>query len=145
MPYKLKELPEVSYWLENKQFDIIDDEGKEITIQISESPKHYERLMWIEGGGGWNEIEDDDILEYLDSDEFSEQEWEFENQKEKEMYTKMDVHYNKFIEENGDTNDFMKIDRLINAVFGETDYKKHYGERFYQAYQYVYKKLRDKK
>jgi len=144
MAYKLKELPEISYWSENKQFDIIDDDGKEISIQISESPKHYERLMWIEGGGGWNEIEDDDILEYLDSDEFSDQEWELENEVEKNMYLRMDAVYDKFVEENGEVDDFMKFNELLNKVNGETDYKKEYGKRFYDSYQYVFKKLRDK-
>ena len=34
MAYKLKELPEISYWSENKQFDIIDDDGKEIKVIV---------------------------------------------------------------------------------------------------------------
>jgi hypothetical protein len=38
----------------------------------------------------------------------------------------------------------MKFNELLNKVNGETDYKKEYGKRFYDSYQYVFKKLRDK-
>jgi hypothetical protein len=50
-----------------------------------------------------------------------------------------------FVEENGEVDDFMKFNQLIHEVNGETDYKKEYGKRFYDSYQYVFKKLRDKK
>ena len=142
MGYKLKELPEIAYWQETKQFTIVDEEGKEIEIRISESSKSYERFMWY-NPGGWNEILDDEINEYLD-ERFSDDEWEFEQQTEEEMYKRMDAVYDKFVEENGEVDDFMKFNQLIHEVNGETDYKKEYGKRFYESYQYVFKKLRDK-
>jgi hypothetical protein len=142
MGYKLKELPENAYWQETKQFTIVDDEGKEIEIRVTESSKFYERFMWHEPGG-WDEIDNDEINEYLD-EQFSDDEWAFEQQAEEEMHKKMDAVYDKFVEENGEVDDFMKFNNLINEVNRETDYKKEYGKRFYDSYQYVFKKLRDK-
>jgi hypothetical protein len=142
MGYKLKELPQNAYWQETKQFTIVDDEGNEIEIRVTESSKHYERFMWYEPGG-WDEIDNDEINEYID-EQFGDDEWELENEVEKNMYLRMDAVYNKFVEENGEVNDFMKFNNLINEVNGETDYKKEYGKRFYDSYQYVFKKLRDK-
>jgi hypothetical protein len=142
MGYKLKELPQNAYWQETKQFTIVDDEGNEIEIRVTESSKHYERFMWHEPGG-WDEIDNDEINEYID-EQFGDDEWELENEVEKNMYLRMDAVYNKFVEENGEVNDFMKFNNLINEVNGETDYKKEYGKRFYDSYQYVFKKLRDK-
>jgi hypothetical protein len=143
MGYKLKELPENVYWQETKQFTIIDDEGKEIEIRISESSKSYERFMWY-NPGGWNEILDDEINEYLD-ERFSDDEWGFEQQAEEEMYKRMDAVYDKFVGENGEVDDFMKFNNLIHSVDRETSNKKEYSKRFYDAYDYVYKKLRDNK
>jgi len=143
MGYKLKELPENAYWQETKQFTIVDDEGKEIEIRITESSKHYERFMWHEPGG-WDQIEDNEIDEYLD-EKFSDDEWEFEQKAEEEMHKKMDAVYDKFVEENGEVDNFMKFNNLINEVNRETDYKKEYGKRFYEGYNYVFNKLRDKK
>ena len=140
MGYKLKELPENAYWQETKQFTIVDDEGKEIEIRISESSKNYERFMWHEPGG-WDEIENDEINEYLE-EQFSEDEYGFEMDEEKKMYEKMDVIYDKFIKENGEVDNFMKFHNLITEVDGETSHKKEYSKRFYEAYNYVFKKVK---
>ena len=94
--------------------------------------------------GGWNEILDDEINEYID-ERFSDDEWGFEQQAEEEMYKRMDAVYDKFVEENGEVDDFMKFNSLIHAVNRETSNKKEYSKRFYDAYDYAYKKLRDKK
>ena len=142
MRYKLKELPENAYWQETKQFTIVDETGKEIEIRITESSKHYERFMWHEPGG-WDQIEDNTINEYLD-EKFSDDEWEFEKRAEEEMHRRMDAVYDKFVEEKGEVDDFAKFNQLIDEVTRETDYKKEHGKRFYDSYQYVYKKLREK-
>lgn len=140
MGYKLKELPESAYWQETKQFTIVDDEGKETEIRITESSKHYERFMWHEPGG-WDEIEDDEINEYLE-EQFSEDEYGFEMDEEKKMYEKMDVIYDKFIKKNGEVDDFKKFHNLIIEVNSETSRKKEYSKRFYEAYNYVFKKVK---
>ncbi len=141
MGYKLKGLPEDAYWQETKQFTIVDDEGKETEIRITESSKSYERFMWHKPGG-WDEIKDVEINEYLD-EQFSEDEYDFEQEEEKEMYGRMDLIYDKFIKENGEVDNFMKFNNLIIAVNSETNRKKEYVKRFYDAYDYVYKKLRE--
>lgn len=138
MGYKLKELPEIAYWQETKQFTIVDDEGKEIEIRVSESSKSYERFMWHEPGG-WDEIEDDEINEYLD-EQFGDDEWGFENEEKKEREEKMDIIIDDYIQEKGEVK---VIDDLISTITRSGIYPRRfkYYEEFYETYYYVKRKL----
>lgn len=141
MKYKLKELPEIVYSSETKHLTIIDEEGKEYSISITDSSKHSEWLMWYEPGG-WDEIIDVSILDYLE-EEFEEHKGEFENIKRKEEEKKMDGAYDKYVQEVTEKKEEIKLDDLISELSIVQDYRtKDYYERFYHAYHHAKKKLK---
>lgn len=142
MAFKLKELPEKVYWLETKQFDIIDEEtGKEYSIRIGESSKSVEQFMWHEPGG-WDDISDNSILEYLE-EEFSNDEFDFENEERKKQEKVMDEAYEEFIKENGEVNDLKKFDSLVSKFANIiNDRSMDYYKRFYTSYSYALKKTK---
>jgi hypothetical protein len=142
MTYKLKEKPKMVYSLETKQFTIVDEEGREYEIRISDSSKNTEWFMWHEPGG-WDEIGDVSILDYLEEG-FGEDEWDFEREESKKINEKMDLKTEEFIKENGEIKDLNQVDSLISNLMTETDYSKKYGERFYDSYNYVRNYLRNK-
>jgi hypothetical protein len=142
--YKLKELPETVYWLNTKQFDIEDENGVEYTIRIGESSKNIEHWIWKEGAGGWNEIDDQDLIDWI-YDVFPEEEWELEEVERKKFEEKMDVLYDNYIKEKGEINSIEKFSEIISDMQWRPevrDYKNDFNERFKAVYNYLLIKVK---
>jgi len=144
MEYKLKELPEKVYWLETKQFDIEDENGVEHSIRIGESSKNIEYWIWKEGKGGWNEIDDKDLMEWI-YDVYPEQEWEFEEVDRKKFEEKMNELYDNYVKEKGEINSIKKFSDAVSDIQWRpeiAEYKNDFNERFKEVYNYLLKKVK---
>ena len=141
MSYKLKELPKEVYYLTTKQFTLVDDNSEEYEIRIGESSKGTEYFIWKDGQGGWNDLDDGDILEYLDEG-FHDDEGEFEYNNTKEEEKKMDEVMEKFIKENGEITTIKLFDDVVSEMMRVQDYSKDYYRRFYIAVHYAKNKLK---
>ncbi len=131
MNYKLKEKPQEVYWSTTKQFTIVDEEGREYEIRIGDSSKTIEWFMWHEPGG-WDEIIDVSILDYLENN-FPDDESDFEEIERKEEEKKMDEVMEKFVQENGEIKEVKQFDDLVSEMMKVQDYTKTFYERSYLA------------
>jgi hypothetical protein len=140
--FKLKELPRIVYWLETKQFTIIDKEGNEREIRIGESSKNIEYWIWEEPGG-WVEIEDMELMDWI-NEGLSEQEWVIENEKTKKIEEKMDELIDNYTKEKGEVKSFKEFDDLVSTISRANlfDRKDSYYEENYKIINYVKNKLK---
>jgi hypothetical protein len=141
--YKLESLPEIVYWLETKQYSIIDKDGNKREIRIGESSKNIEYWIWEEPGG-WVEIEDMELMDWI-NDGLSEEEWVIESEKTKKIEKEMDVLIEDYIKNNADVSTLKSFNELVSIISNANlfDRKTSYYEVNYKIVHYVKNKLKD--
>lgn len=138
MKYKLKAKPKQKDL--EKYFKILDENGVEYPIKMGEYDSGTEYYIWKEGQGGWNDIADLEIINYLQED-FYNDEYLFDRE---EQYTEeklMDSAYDSFIKEHGKVLDINKFFELVDIMMKSQIYNRDYYNRFYDATHYAKNKL----